>query len=100
MRLLVALDRPRDLGPAHIEVTADGTATVGEVARAIASCPESGLGELLVQGKLVDVLPGYRAAPMPVTLLYPNRRQLAKRARLFMLWLGEVMQPYVMVANK
>ena len=34
MRLLVALDRPRDLGPAHIEVTADGTATVGEVARA------------------------------------------------------------------
>ena len=45
MRLLVALDRPRDLGPAHIEVTADGTATVGEVARAIASCPESGLGD-------------------------------------------------------
>ena len=44
MRLLVALDRPRDLGPAHIEVTADGTATVGEVARAIASCPESGQG--------------------------------------------------------
>lgn len=61
----------------------------------IIQAPESGLGELLAQGRLVEVLPGYRAAPMPVTLLYPNRRQLAKRARLFMLWLGEVMQPYV-----
>ena len=60
----------------------------------IIQAPESGLGEALAQGKLVDVLPEYRAAPMPVTLLYPNR-QLAKRARLFMLWLGEVMQPYV-----
>lgn len=61
----------------------------------IIQAPESGLGELVAQGKLVDVLPEYRAAPMPVTLLYPNRRQVAKRARLFMLWLGEVMQPYV-----
>lgn len=61
----------------------------------IIQAPESGLGELVAQGRLVEVLPEYRAAPMPVTLLYPNRRQLAKRARLFMLWLGEVMQPYV-----
>lgn len=61
----------------------------------IIQAPESGLGEHLAQGRLVEVLPGYRAAPMPVTLLYPNRRQLAKRARLFMLWLGEVMQPWV-----
>ncbi|MBZ2205882.1 LysR family transcriptional regulator [Massilia soli] len=62
----------------------------------IIQAPESGLGELLANGRLVEVLPGYRAAPMPVTLLYPNRRQLAKRARLFMLWLGEVMQPWVL----
>ena len=61
----------------------------------IIQAPESGLGELLAQGRLVEVLPGYRAAPMPVTLLYPNRRQLAKRARLFMLWLGEAMRPHV-----
>lgn len=61
----------------------------------IIQAPESGLGQPFAQGKLVEVLPGYRAAPMPVTLLYPNRRQLAKRARLFMLWLSEMMQPYV-----
>lgn len=61
----------------------------------IIQAPRSGLEHLLANGSLVEILPHHRAAPMPVTLLYPNRRQLAKRARLFMLWLAEVMQPYV-----
>ena len=61
----------------------------------IIQAPESGLGEHLASGRLVELLPQYRAAPMPVTLLYPNRRQLAKRARVFMLWLGDVMKPWV-----
>ena len=50
----------------------------------LVQAPDSRLGEPLAQGKLVEVLPGYRAAPTPVTLLYPNRHQLAERARLFM----------------
>lgn len=61
----------------------------------IIQAPETGLGDHLASGRLVEVLPQYRAAPMPVTLLYPNRRQLAKRARVFMLWLGEAMKPWV-----
>ncbi len=43
MKVLVTLDRPGDLASVHLEITADGTATVGEVARAVASCRESGL---------------------------------------------------------
>ena len=64
----------------------------------IIQAPESGLGEHLASGRLVEVLPQYRAAPMPVTVLYPNRRQLAKRARVFMLWLADVMKPWVVQA--
>ncbi|HMR48835.1 MAG TPA: FtsK/SpoIIIE domain-containing protein [Arachnia sp.] len=42
MKVLVTLGRPGHLGTAQVEITADGTASVGEVARAVASCPESG----------------------------------------------------------
>ena len=42
MRVLVTLRRPGALGPVNLRVTADGTATVGDVAQAIASCAESG----------------------------------------------------------
>ena len=38
--------------------------------------PASGLRALLDRGDLVEVLPQYRAEPMPVTLLYPQRRHL------------------------
>lgn len=62
----------------------------------IIQAPDIGMGEHLAHGRLVDVLPAWRAAPMPVTLLYPNRRQLARRARVFMLWLDEVMRPWVL----
>jgi DNA-binding transcriptional LysR family regulator len=46
-------------------------------------------------GGLVVVMPHHTAAPMPVSLLYPHRRQLAPRVQAFMNWLTVVMQPYV-----
>lgn len=53
--------------------------------------PALGLRELLAQGRLVEVLPGYRAEPLPVTLLYAHRRQVARRAQAFMDWVAGVM---------
>ncbi|WP_170160151.1 hypothetical protein [Azonexus fungiphilus] len=47
----------------------------------------------LARGELVEILPDYRPPALPVTLLYGNRRHLAKRVRLFMNWLAEVLQP-------
>jgi len=47
----------------------------------------------IAQGQLVEVLPGYRAPPMPVSLLYPHRRHLSKRVQMFMHWLAGVVQP-------
>lgn len=44
MKFRVTLGRGRGAQPAHIQVQADGTATVGDVAHAIAACKESGVG--------------------------------------------------------
>ena len=59
--------------------------------------PALGLGELLAQGALVEVLPALRPDPLPVTLLYAHRRQVARRVQTFMDWvavvMGEVLAP-------
>jgi DNA-binding transcriptional LysR family regulator len=57
--------------------------------------PEPGVRHLIEAGQLVEVLPGYRCEPIPVSLLYANRRHLSKRVRLFMAWIAQVMQPYL-----
>lgn len=59
----------------------------------IIQAPVHGMQSLLDAGRLVEILPGYRAPALPVTLLYGNRRHLAKRVRLFMNWLAEVLRP-------
>lgn len=64
----------------------------------IIQAPLSGMAALLADGRLVTLLPDYCAAPMPVTLLYPSRRHLSRRARGFMDWLAEVMAPHVVCA--
>jgi DNA-binding transcriptional LysR family regulator len=56
--------------------------------------PEPGVRHLLAQGQLVEVLPGHPAPPMAVSLLYPHRRHLARRVRLFMDWLAEQITPH------
>ncbi len=66
----------------------------------IIQAPRTGLDELLAQGRLVSVLERYRAAPMPVTLLYPNRRHVALRAQRFMDWIAGVMAPHVDAASE
>jgi len=61
----------------------------------IIQAPLSGIAAPLADGRLVSLLPDYCAAPMPVTLLYPSRRHLSKRARCFMDWLADVMAPHL-----
>ena len=41
-------------------------------------------------GELVEVLPSLRAAPMPATLLYPQRHRLSQRVQAFAGWMREV----------
>jgi DNA-binding transcriptional LysR family regulator len=57
--------------------------------------PEVGVRHLIAQGKLVEMMPQYLTEPMPVTLLYANRRHLPKRAQVFMRWMMEIMRAHV-----
>jgi DNA-binding transcriptional LysR family regulator len=54
--------------------------------------PWAGVEAPLAEGRLVEVLPQFRARPMPVTLLYANRRHQPKRVQVVMKWLGECLE--------
>jgi DNA-binding transcriptional LysR family regulator len=58
--------------------------------------PQTGVQRLIDEGQLVEVLSQYQAEPMPVSLLYANRRHLPKRVQVFMVWMTEIMQPHLM----
>lgn len=55
--------------------------------------PRLGLHEHLAAGRLVEVLPEFPAPPLPVTLVYPNRRHLSRRVQVFMDWLAQTLAP-------
>lgn len=85
-------------------VKTGGTLTVNSTETYHAAClaglgiiqvPRIGVREALRTGKLVELLPQYRAEPMPVSLIYPHRRNLSRRVHLFMEWLTGVMKAYV-----
>jgi DNA-binding transcriptional LysR family regulator len=59
----------------------------------IIQVPRHGNEAEIADGRLREVLPGYRAAPMAVHLLYPHRRQLPRRVQVFMQWLAEQLAP-------
>jgi DNA-binding transcriptional LysR family regulator len=78
-----------------------GRVTVNS-AEAYIACCVAGLGLIqiprydvrhhLVAGELVDVLPHHRAAPMPMTLLYPHRQHLSRRLHVFADWIEALLE--------
>lgn len=46
----------------------------------------------LAAGELVEVMPGHRAAAMPMTLLYPHRQHLSRRLQAFADWLEQLLK--------
>lgn len=61
----------------------------------IIQVPRVGVRDALRTKKLVEILPQYRAEPMPVSLIYPHRRNLSRRVHVFMEWLTELTKAYV-----
>jgi DNA-binding transcriptional LysR family regulator len=59
----------------------------------IIQVPQYGVRAALDSGQLVELMPQYRAAPMPVSLIYANRRHQPRRVRVFMDWLDTIMRP-------
>jgi DNA-binding transcriptional LysR family regulator len=59
----------------------------------IIQVPEVGVRAALDSGQLVEVMPQYRPAPMPVSLIYANRRHQPRRVQVFMNWLEAIVRP-------
>lgn len=55
--------------------------------------PAFDVREHLLAGELVEVLAEWPPPAMPVSVLYPHRRQLSRRVRAFSDWLAEVLAP-------
>jgi len=82
-------------------LTPRGRVTVNN-AEAYIACCLAGLGLIqipiydvknhLAAGALVEVMPHFRATPMPMTLLYPHRRHLSHRLRVFADWFEGVLR--------
>lgn len=77
-------------------------------AEAYIACCLAGLGliqvpaydvrDYLGSGKLVEVMPGHRAAPMPLAIIYPYRRHLSRRLRAFVRWVTALFQQQILGA--
>ncbi|WP_104002847.1 LysR family transcriptional regulator [Marinobacterium lutimaris] len=65
----------------------------------IIQVPEVGVRRYLESGEMVEVLKAFHAQPMPVSLVYPHRRHLARRVRVFMDWVAELLSGYIHTDN-
>ncbi len=57
--------------------------------------PRFDVQQLRDRGELVEVMPAHRAASMPVSLLYPHRRQRSRRVVAFVEWFSGLMAPHL-----
>jgi DNA-binding transcriptional LysR family regulator len=92
-------------GSAYRTVDMPGAITVNSAEAYQASClaglgiiqaPGPGVKHLLEQGVLMEVASELRAEPMPVSLLYAQRRNLSRRVQMFMSWVAELMKPHLL----
>lgn len=91
-------------GSCYRNLAMNGAVTVNNAEAYTAAClaglgiiqvPAAGARKYLARGQMIEVLKTYRAEPMPVSLIYPHRRNLSKRVQVFMDWLTELMREYV-----
>ena len=87
------------VGRKRREVVLPGCVSVSGV-DAYLGCCEAGLGiaqmpryrivDALKSGKLCEILPAHPPPPLPMTILYPQQRQMPARLRVFVDWLVEL----------
>ncbi len=61
----------------------------------IAQIPTVGVLDEIRSGALVEVLPEHRPASMEMGVLFPHRRNIPKRVRVFVQWIGDVIRDAV-----
>ncbi|MEQ8284299.1 LysR family transcriptional regulator [Thalassospira sp.] len=78
--------------PASISVTgADSYAACAHAGLGLVQVPRYRVANDLATGRLVDILPEFPPDPMPVSILYPQNRQLSVRVRVFVDWVADVL---------
>lgn len=61
----------------------------------IIQAPYAGIKDFVKDGTYVTVLEKYKAEPMPISFVYPNRRNVPIRVKVFMDWVEETLQSYI-----
>lgn len=56
----------------------------------IIQAPETGMREHIKNGTVEEILPKLKAEPMPVSVLYPHRRNQSRRVQAFIEWVSEI----------
>ena len=73
-------------------VSATDSGVYGGLARegfGLIQAPRHGYRDDLAAGRMIEVLADYPPEPMPISVLYPQNRQLSPRVRVFIDWLVE-----------
>ncbi len=84
--------------PVGAALTVNGTVAYEAACLAglgLVQAPEAGLRERLRDGSLVEVMPDYRPAPMPLAFVYPSRRHVPARTLAFMEWAQALLGPWL-----
>ena len=55
----------------------------------IVQAPLMGVRADIAAGRLIEILPKFQAEPMAASILYPHRRNLARRTQIFIEWLAK-----------
>jgi DNA-binding transcriptional LysR family regulator len=63
-----------------------------EAGLGIIQSPAPSLHSALQAGKLVEILPKLKMNPMPIYVLYPHRRNMPRRVRLFVEWIEGILK--------
>lgn len=73
-------------------IHANNGTLLGELAAAglgITHAPDFILGPLVAQGRLVEILPGWRPASLAISAVYPSRKHLSAKVRSFVSFMEE-----------
>ncbi|MCC8947450.1 hypothetical protein H8A97_20645 [Bradyrhizobium sp. Arg62] len=81
-----------------------GCVTVNSAEAHIACClagqiPADDVKRHIDAAELVELMPGHRAEPMPMTLLYPHRQHLSRRLPVFADWLTVLLKQKLLAAG-
>ena len=80
--------------PARILVSgAEASVAAARFGFGIIQAPSHRLAKDIAAGALVEVLANFPPTPTPLSILYPTRRQLSPRVRVFVDWLATVLSP-------